>query len=1802
MQTFSGIDEVEFSTKYERLFFTLKRPFKFSLAFSYFLVIVSYLQILLLMMAIPLKDFNSVPTDTTVIDIVRYIGPLELRPGTKSLKKQEIGLIVIGVYEIIQLCLFGVLIYLVAFKKTNPNKTFSLILRAMLLLNFYVLFFPMHSYLTQSINFAADGYIDIYVLEKNIFVIIAWVLLIVNVIFSFVGSVAYSKIRNKDFFAKKNSSICSLTFLYKLVITILVETVGRQVSVKWIVVGFSVLYLILVYYFFMQRLIFFNLRMVKLFALILGNLLAVVLVMFALAIWDEVEDISIQVTFFVFWIIMLPYTTIKTKGMMQNILYSAARVKNSQLNSEGSYFKKLIGLKWIFMEGCKNHWKSTKKAKTHAQLLFFAVLNEHIEQCTLEECQCSKVFIANNDPDYPGELSVNKTMLNDVMHTIICETIKSSAMKMKNKSNILLDMAYFFLVKDDKFLTAYNTLRQMHGKKTKRRQVLTKSPSMRYLEKMIESIIRSKCGKEDGKTEKLKVRELIRHQELREDLKELMALQTEKQLELWNALQTTNWETMALFKKAREIELTRTQIDKIWVQVSSRDHNDLVVYMLYGLYSSIINNNFMKSEKLMKKIDIMSTLAVNNNEVSLTNDTIYDAANVLVSMSMDRETIGKVQSITRNSKEIFGYEQQEVVGSNVAILMPNFLRKRHQGFLVHYLTSRKTTLFNSQRRTFGKSKKGHIFPINIYVSVYPSLENGLAYFGIVRPIKEFKQYILLTNNGYVDSCTEDVLQELSITTTGKSRLHIAELCHELGKINAAFNFLALQKQKSTQTQKTKTAPGTKKTRGETEDDFDEDIYDVGAITKGDSVPLFDKNIGTRNFITDNYQETMGMETTFRMNTKDNTLPPMMNHTTTNGPSFINKLLGSDEQYSKAVYEKFVTQGEILEFHNRKDHNTSVFYHCLIQDEVYGSSTLRILTLSQAGRAIKDSSGMFAEDKPLFGGVTLNEPPSKIDESSFAENMLIPEERSDVIGYAASGRSGRSVENVMNQITPYDGASVTSRFNYNGASVTSRFNNEPLLNPNKNPSFLVDISQIERNKDSTNQNFLMSNSSMRQNNPRQGSMLFNLVSRGQTLDKNQFVPSTNNEDFGVSHDYNSRTFSAQKTTPFPPPGNVTSGSHKASKSPDMIDTDPLKKFLKQHRTHIKKDFERSSNAGTSSSASSNRIFGQVEKAFGEWKKIDKYFSWLLVGISIGIAAFAILVAYFVIVRKELSGIAEDSLTLFHVGNRINNYLEVNRNIVILDLYVKGHLDTARHVADGIPDYVEYVRGRLEDDVNSLNSENGQLMAYVDDLSSELQDQLYADRNVITVSGETDPTLSQVTLNTFTAVYKIISYAAEIMITPAASLSTKETVFTNFLDNALGDLMTNLEKPYDIYSGKITHEFNVIESYFIAAIAIVTGGFFLFFVKSYFELHQLTRETNKFWEALIRFDLVKSDEHRTELKILMNGFKQDLGFNELFSEVTKLKEGESTPMIFSSVPSKSDKSKDKFGFMKKSHDWRHSRIYLPTYIPIVFMFVVLIATICISKIFLTIQENREDNFLEQLKIIYDTFQLESFATTLLYQYIRTGGTAVVQDRPIEDVLLEKIQSMANVNSIIAQFRAQDNEETASLVEADLCRSLFADMNQTLCYSVGNGANAKGLTAVLSFMAESIDFVKDYYDKHSSSATVIADTMNLDQLIQIETEFEFLTDGFEQVGWNIEVSQDEEQSNFIRAYVGIIIGILICEVIVLVWLFDVAYWKLRIHKENHALVLKNIPIGLIWENKLIRGYIFNLFRGSVQSVKYG
>jgi len=644
-------------------------------------------------------------------------------------------------------------------------------------------------------------------------------------------------------------------------------------------------------------------------------------------------------------------------------------------------------------------------------------------------------------------------------------------------------------------------------------------------------------------------------------------------------------------------------------------------------------------------------------------------------------------------------------------------------------------------------------------------------------------------------------------------------------------------------------------------------------------------------------------------------------------------------------------------------------------------------------------------------------------------------------------------------------------------------------------------------------------------------------------------------------------------------------------------------LKQHRAHVKKDYENASTGSKTSSASSNRIYSQVERAFGEWKKIDKYNSWLCIAGTVVFAVFCVMISYFVIIKVELSGISNDSQALFYIGNRINSFMEVNRNAIILDLYIQGFIDETRHAQNGIPNYIEYVLETLKENVQSLNNENTAILSYVDDLSSELQRTLYADKNEIQEVDEQLQDIQGVTLNTFDAVTKIVAFGTEIFATLQAKLASKEQQIVNIIENSFGDLVINLEKPYAIYTGKIDDDFKVIDTYFIISIAVTIAGFAIAFYKSYSVLMHLSKDTNKFWEALIRFEIEKSEEHKTELRILLKGFQQDLSFNELFSEVNKLKEGEFDTIIHTKTTNKSDKSKSgKYGFLKKSHDWRYSQTFLPTFIPLIISSIIFLITLSISRIFIAMQQKTENDFINELQSVYDTFQLQSFTSTILYQYIRTKATGTVEDKSIGDYLTTNLDSMSSVNSLITQFQSDDNERISGMISEDLCKSIFSTLNSTLCYEIGQGANTKGLTGVVTYLYTTFTNIKDYFDRNIADSNVQDSTIEMDSLKEIEMEFEFLRQGFDTVGHYLEDNENRNQHNFMKMFIGIIVAIIIVEFFIFLALLNKSYWSLRKHKENHALLLKNIPISLIWENKLIRNYIFTLFKGTVQSVKYG
>lgn len=142
---------------------------------------------------------------------------------------------------------------------------------------------------------------------------------------------------------------------------------------------------------------------------------------------------------------------------------------------------------------------------------------------------------------------------------------------------------------------------------------------------------------------------------------------------------------------------------------------------------------------------------------------------------------GMIQSFSSAAERLFGYEASEVIGRNVAILMPSPHAEQHDNYINRYKRTGERRIIGIGRIISGKRSDGSIFPIELTVGEV-SFEGKRLFTGFVRDLSERKQ-------------SERRLQELQSELVHMSRLTAmgemaSALAHELNQpLSAIANYL-----------------------------------------------------------------------------------------------------------------------------------------------------------------------------------------------------------------------------------------------------------------------------------------------------------------------------------------------------------------------------------------------------------------------------------------------------------------------------------------------------------------------------------------------------------------------------------------------------------------------------------------------------------------------------------------------------------------------------------------------------------------------------------------------------------------------------------------------------------------------------------------------------------------------------------------------------------------------------------------------------------------------------------------------------
>jgi PAS domain S-box-containing protein len=101
------------------------------------------------------------------------------------------------------------------------------------------------------------------------------------------------------------------------------------------------------------------------------------------------------------------------------------------------------------------------------------------------------------------------------------------------------------------------------------------------------------------------------------------------------------------------------------------------------------------------------------------------------------DTRGRIESINQAAERIFGYRAEEVLGSNVSMLMPPEHAEAHDEFIRRYVEGGEAKIIGIGRELLGRRKDGALFPIELGVGD-SSDDRRQRFTGIVRDLTERK--------------------------------------------------------------------------------------------------------------------------------------------------------------------------------------------------------------------------------------------------------------------------------------------------------------------------------------------------------------------------------------------------------------------------------------------------------------------------------------------------------------------------------------------------------------------------------------------------------------------------------------------------------------------------------------------------------------------------------------------------------------------------------------------------------------------------------------------------------------------------------------------------------------------------------------------------------------------------------------------------------------------------------------------------------------------------------------------------------
>jgi len=598
-------------------------------------------------------------------------------------------------------------------------------------------------------------------ISRELAIAVVVVSMVMNLVYAMLGArFAYTPIIDAKCLSMRNSNFALINVVFKFIVTLFVFLIDDYDIKKWLFAVISFVILSARFEEYLRTLPFYGYEALKIFLVCTCIQQAqITLNIF----WDLVfleRYVSRATVLYTEVIFSLIFIKLGCEYMKKNIWENVNIGK--KIDSEKKFFKILFSLKKILSSGSVKQQMPGRKRQSDYEILFNKIIKQHTGSCSESLCACKK-----NQGEEGREINGEK-----LYYQIIKDLFTQGISNLTNiESNFLkLQFANFLIENDNN-----STSRALYLLNTLDKEFYTRE--MKILEYKTKRIIEIKLKNSFLQSSDMNVKQIIDYYALKQNLRYEIAKNTKLFADFWSIYKQPNPRIKKILSLNCSINIEADKISTVWEDFCSTYaklcYKD---YIIYGLYMQMIRSAPFSAEKLFSRYFAILSLRLSLQDQQHRKDVFLLEENAMLLISMNEKDFGIISFASENVDR-FGYTIKELIGKSMGILMPSFFAKKHAKFLLNEMIYKDSaSILNKNFSVYLRKKNGFITLASLGLIPFPYIDQGFFLLAVLRPIKNFDDYVLFSTDGKIDAISENLARKLNFEQKKIGTANISDLC------------------------------------------------------------------------------------------------------------------------------------------------------------------------------------------------------------------------------------------------------------------------------------------------------------------------------------------------------------------------------------------------------------------------------------------------------------------------------------------------------------------------------------------------------------------------------------------------------------------------------------------------------------------------------------------------------------------------------------------------------------------------------------------------------------------------------------------------------------------------------------------------------------------------------------------------------------------------------------------------------------------------------------------------------------------